>query len=350
MADLLWYIIFWNTIESYFISITIFLLLYFFVFVTRNVIIKKAKKIVDKTKNKRDDAIVKKISSISRLSYIVICLYFPLKYLYLNKSLDKILEIALLFVVLREISNILMSIIKYMLENNIKNKHWWKKDTTKINLFFLVSKIIVYIIWALIFLSNIWVEITPLIASLWVAWIAVAFALQKILWDIFSSFSIFLDRPFEIGDFVTIWTDNWYVKDIWLKSTRIDTLHWHELIIPNTEVTSSRINNYGKMQKRRILFNIWVIYQTSPDIIEKIPSIIENIIQKTDNTEFVRAHFIEFGKSELNFEIVYYITNDDYSIYRDTHQKICLEIMKSFKEKWISFAYPTQSIYIENPK
>jgi small-conductance mechanosensitive channel len=74
---------------------------------------------------------------------------------------------------------------------------------------------------------------------------------------------------------------------------------------------------------------------------------IQKIIENTENTDFNRAHFIEFGKSELIFEIVYYITTNDYTIYRDTHQKIQIDMMKQFKKEHIEFAYPTQSIYIE---
>lgn len=349
MPEFVYYEILGNSIHTYIIALIIFLIIFFWTIIFRRFFLKKAKNIVEKTESKRDDIIIKNISSISKIFYIVVCVYIPLQYIKINNQINYFIEIIFLWIVIREFSSFLIKIIKHILEKNI-SKHNWKKDTTRINLFHITTKIIVYVIWWLLLLSNIGIEITPLIASLWVVWIWVAFALQKILWDIFASFSIFLDRPFEIGDFIIIWEDSWIVKDIGMKSTRIQTLQWQELIIPNNEITSIRINNYGKMKKRRIAFNIGVIYQTDPSTIEKIPSIIKEIIEKTENTEFSRAHFIEFWKSELNFEIVYFITTKEFEIYRDTHQKICLEIMKKFKKQWISFAYPTQSIYIENQK
>lgn len=333
MKEVLWYIVFWNSIQTYLIAIGIFVFLYFLTYFFKNYILKKAQELSEKTSSKVDDAIVEQILSISKLFYIALWIYIPFQYIKTDIRISHFVEICFLIIVAWQLSNSLINIIKQILDKNIYNKKNGKKDTTRINLFHLISKILIYIIWWLFLLSNIWVEITPLIASLWIVWISIAFALQKILGDVFSSFSIFLDRPFEIGDFVSIWKDSGTIKDIWIKSTRIQTLQWQELIIPNSEITGVRINNYGKMKKRRVVFSIWVVYKTSPELIEKIPTIIQNIIENLDDTSFDRAHFVEFGKSELIFDVVYYITNKDFKIYRDTHQKICLEIMKTFKKK-----------------
>lgn len=350
MSDFMYYEVWWNSVYNYIVALVIFWIVYFAIMLFKRIVIKKIKILAEKTENKRDDFIIKQLYSISRVFYWVLYIYIPFQYIKTNLTIDRILNILFLAIVIREFSNILINIIKNILEKSIYIKKTGKKDTTRINLFHIIARIVVYAVWTLFFLSNIWVEITPFIASLWVMWIAVAFALQKILWDVFASFSIYLDRPFEIWDFIIIGTDSGIVKDIGIKSTRIQTLHWQELIIPNNEITSTRINNYGKMTKRRVAFTIWVIYQTAPKIIEKIPSIIKKIIENTENTEFSRAHFIEFWESDLKFEIVYFITTKEFDIYRDTHQKICLEIMKTFKKEWIWFAYPTQSIYIETPK
>lgn len=347
MSDFLSYEILHNTVYNYIIAVGIFVLTYLVILLFRKYILKKLQKFAKKTEAKRDDRIIKNLSSISKLFYIAIYIYIPLQYIVVNPLLDRILRIWFMIIVFREIANILIKAIKYILDESIHDKKTGKKDTTKIHLFHIIAKIIIYVTGWLLLLSNIWVEITPLLASVWVMWVAIAFALQKILGDIFSSFSIFLDKPFEIGDFVIIGEDSGNIKDIGLKSTRIQTLQWQELIIPNAEVTSTRVNNFGKMKRRRVNFSIGVVYQTDPEVIEKIPNIIKDIIESNENTEFMRAHFIDFWKSDLVFEIVYYITTNDYTIYRDTHQKVSIDIMKKFKKEKINFAYPTQSIYIE---
>lgn len=346
IKNILWYIILGNTIYNYIIALILFVLIYFIILLLKKIVKKRIKK---DNNNKRENIIVKSLSYISNLFYIALCIYIPLQYITVQKTFWYIIKVLFLIIVVREISNILIKIVKHILEKTLHGNNW-KKDTTKINLFHIIAKIIIYITWWLLLLSNLWIEITPLLASVWVIGIAIAFALQKILGDIFSSFSIFFDKPFEIWDFIVIGWDSWNVKDIGLKSTRIQTLQWQELIIPNAEITWIRINNYWKMKKRRVVFTIGIVYKTDPNILEKIPNIIWNIIKNTENTEFDKAHFIEFWKSELTFEIIYYITTKDFKIYRDTHQKISLDIIKTFKKQKIEFAYPTQSIYIENTK
>ena len=96
--------------------------------------------------------------------------------------------------------------------------------------------------------------------------------------------------------------------------------------------------HHKKMKKRRVLFNINVVYDTSSNQLKKIPEIIKNIIIKIDNTDFQRVHFIEFGDSSLKFEIVYYINTNDYDIYMDIRQKINLAIKEQFEKNKIEMA------------
>jgi small-conductance mechanosensitive channel len=102
------------------------------------------------------------------------------------------------------------------------------------------------------------------------------------------------------------------------------------------------------MYERRVVFSIGVVYQTAHEKLKKIPEIIKNIIEKQEQTRFDRAHFKEYGAYALNFEIVYWIENPDYNIYMDIQQKINLEIFQQFESEDIEFAYPSQSIYLND--
>ena len=102
------------------------------------------------------------------------------------------------------------------------------------------------------------------------------------------------------------------------------------------------------MYERRVVFSLGVVYQTSHEKLTKIPKIIKNIIEKQEPTRFDRAHFKEYGSYALNFEIVYWIGNPDYNIYMDIQQAINLEIFQRFEREDIEFAYPSQSIFIND--
>jgi len=108
---------------------------------------------------------------------------------------------------------------------------------------------ILWIIAILILLENFGVNITTLIAGLGIGGIAIAFALQAILGDVIASFSIYFDRPFEIGDYIVTGDIAGNVKKIGIKSTKIDSLTGEEIIIPNKDLGNSRVRNYKRMQK-----------------------------------------------------------------------------------------------------
>jgi small-conductance mechanosensitive channel len=206
---------------------------------------------------------------------------------------------------------------------------------------------VICIISFLFILNNLGVNITSLAAGLGVGGLAVAFALQGVFADLFASISIYLDRPFNVGDYIVIGADSGTVKKIGLKSTRITTLQGEELVVSNKELTETRVKNYKRMRKRRVAFYFGVEYGTGYTKLDKIPKIIEKIIKSVKDVDFDRANFTEFGDSALNFEVIMYINNRDYTIYRQIQEKINLKIVQEFNKEKISMAFPTQTIHLK---
>jgi small-conductance mechanosensitive channel len=206
------------------------------------------------------------------------------------------------------------------------------------------------ILWATIFLlvlDNLGINVTALVAGLGIGGVAVALAVQNILGDLFSSLSIVLDKPFVIGDFVIVGDLMGSVERIGIKTTRVRSLSGEQLVFSNTDLLTSRIRNFGRMQERRVVFKIGVIYQTSAEQLEKIPGIIRQAIESQDNTRFDRSHFASYGDFSLDFETVYYVPSADYNLYMDLQQAINLAIFRRFAEEGIEFAYPTSTLFIQ---
>jgi small-conductance mechanosensitive channel len=244
---------------------------------------------------------------------------------------------------------VLQKIIDYGFKKLMKKKE--KEDDGRFNpniiiIFRKISKIALWAVAFLVLLQNLGYDITALIAGLGIGGIAIAFALQNILSDIFSSFTIYFDKPFEVGDFIIIGKDMGTVKTIGIKSTRIQTLQGQELIVSNRELTGTRINNYKKMEKRRVVFSFGVVYGTSTEKLKKMPETIKNIIDNTELAELDRVHFIEFGEFSLKFEVVYFLSSSDYNKYMDTQQNINLKIKEQFEKEGIEFAFPTQTVFL----
>ena len=196
-------------------------------------------------------------------------------------------------------------------------------------------------------LSACGVEVTPLLAGLGVSGIAVGFALQKILGDIFCSVAIVLDRPFEVGDFIITGDHMGTVERIGIKTTRVRSLGGEQIIFPNSNLLDSRIRNYKRMTERRVVFGFGVRYTTPIAALERIPSLVKEIIQGIDQTRFDHAHFAAFGDSALNFEVVYYVLDPDYNLSMDIQQQINLTLFRKLDELGVSFAFPSRTLYVE---
>lgn len=210
---------------------------------------------------------------------------------------------------------------------------------------FLV-RLLIWSIALLLIIDNLGYDVTALVAGLGISGIAVALALQNILSDLFASLSIVLDKPFVIGDFIIVGDLLGVVEKIGLKTTRVRSLSGEQLIFSNTDLLSSRIRNFKRMQERRVAFEFGVLYQTTPDQLEAIPPMVREIVESQEGARFDRAHFKSFGESSYDFEVVYYINTPDYNAYMDCQQAINLGICRGFAERRIEFAYPTRTIYM----
>lgn len=206
------------------------------------------------------------------------------------------------------------------------------------------------VIWAailLVALDNLGVDVTALVAGLGVTGIAVALAVQNILGDLFASLSIVIDKPFVIGDFVVVDDLVGTIEHVGLKTTRIRSLSGEQIVIANSDLLKTRIRNYKRMYERRIVFGFGVLYQTRAEQLARIPAMVREEVDATDNTRFDRAHFLKFGDSSLDFEVVYWMTLPDYTAYMDAQQAINLGLMRRFEAAGIGFAYPTRTLFIE---
>ncbi|NML14444.1 mechanosensitive ion channel family protein [Azohydromonas caseinilytica] len=202
-------------------------------------------------------------------------------------------------------------------------------------------------LWAVLLLAmlaNLGVNITAMVASLGVGGVAVALAVQNILGDLFASLSIAVDKPFEVGDFITLSGVAGTVEQVGLKTTRIRALSGEQVVISNTELLKQTINNYKRMQQRRVVFKFGLTYDSTPEQAEAVPGIVRRAVESQEHTRFDRAHFQGFGDSSLDFEVVYFVLSSDFNLYMDIQQRINLALMREFRALGVSFAFPTRTL------
>ncbi|HEY8464317.1 MAG TPA: mechanosensitive ion channel domain-containing protein [Bacillota bacterium] len=301
----------------------------------------------EKTTTKIDNFLVNTLDKKLFPFLYLALLYFGLNGLKLNPFIKRGLNILGITLITFYSVRLALDTLSYVMEFI-----WTKKEVDAsrkgaLNGIVFVFKVLVWCLATIIFLDNLGVKISGLITGLGIGGVAVALAAQAVLGDLFSYFTIFFDRPFEIGDFVNIGDFSGTVEFIGVKTTRLRSLSGEQLIFPNSDLTNSRVRNYKRMERRRVVFKIGVAYQTSTATLKAIPQIIENIITGFEDTIFDRAHFVSYGDYSLVFEIVYYVIGSDYKRYMDIQQEINLQIKTEFEQRGIKFAYPTQILYLE---
>ncbi len=202
----------------------------------------------------------------------------------------------------------------------------------------------VWIVAFIFVLDNFGFDVGAVIAGLGVGGIAVGLALQSTLGDIFASFTIQIDKPFQDGDFLIIGEHMGTIESVGLKTTRVRSLGGELLVFPNSVLVSQTIKNYKKMFTRRVLFRVGVEYGTSQEHLEQIPQWIEEIVQGHEICRFDRSHFCEFGESALVVQTVYHVSSPEYLDYAQVHEKVLLEIRKRLLTHKIGFAFPTRTL------
>lgn len=210
-----------------------------------------------------------------------------------------------------------------------------------------VGKLVLWSVVLLVGLDNLGVDITALVAGLGIGGIAVALALQNVLGDLLASLSIVLDKPFVIGDTITVDDFTGKIENIGLKTTRMRNLSGEQVVFPNGNLLQSRIRNWTRLQERRIVLNFGVTYQTPAEKLERIPGMVRSIVESQTDVRFDRAHFMRLGASSQDFEIVYFVLSPEYAVYMDRQQAILLEMLRAFERDGIEFAYPTQTLFVQ---
>jgi len=336
-----------NTAKQYLIAVGAFIVALIALRIFEFLVMKKLRKIVDHTITKFDNILLKSVERILSPSiYFLIGLYASTQFIEVPNFMEKGIRYITLITLIYYATKGIQDMIEYGVER-MAQKKGSEADASVTKLLNKVLKVVLWIIAFLLILSNLGYNISSLIAGLGVGGIAIAFAIQNILQDLFSSFSIYFDKPFEIGDFIIIGNDMGTVEKIGLKSTRLRTLEGEELIISNQELTKARVHNYKRMEQRRVTFSFGVTYDTPSEKLSRIPGMVKEIIDKIDLAETDRVVFTEFGDFSLKFETVYHVDTPDKTQALKIQEQINLKIKERFEENNIEMAFPTQTIQLQ---
>ncbi len=264
--------------------------------------------------------------------------------LFISKGFSLLYVFSLSWIVLRIIDYI--SLILHKKASETENK----MDDQLIPFIVEIGKIATYIITLLIIMSNIFsVNITALATGLGIGGIALAMASKESLENLLGSFTIFFDRPFTVGDVVTVGSITGAVEKVGFRSTRIRTFDKSLVTVPNKKMIDAELDNLGERPIRRVKFNIGLTYDTEAKQIKNIVKDIQEMIDAHPKTnQDGKVRFQEFGDSSLNVLILYYVNSPRWDNLIDVREDINYEIMEIVKKHGSDFAFPSTTVYVNN--
>lgn len=324
-------------------------------FITYNVVSFAQTKIQKRIRKQSDEksfwrnVLLEVIKNIKKIFIFAFAVFFALLWVDVPAHISPIIHKSFTVIFILQLGQIAVLIVQMWLSNQINSSVDRDQDkVTTINLISILSRVAIYSIIFLLVLNNLGVDITALITGFGIGGIAIALAVQNILSDLFSSLTIILDKPFKVGDMIVVGESSGTVEHIGLKTTRLRSISGEQLVMGNSDLLKSRIQNFKIMKDRRVLQKITVVYQTPSDVLEKIPAWIKDIILAESKARFERCHLLRFLDSSLEFELVYWVNAPEMLAYAEVSQKINFAIFKKFNQENVDFAYPTQTVFIKS--
>ncbi|MBA4337092.1 hypothetical protein C0416_04975 [bacterium] len=320
--------------------------------VVLNIIIRKIfHGFAKKTKTNLDNTILQIIQKVFIFIIVLGGVYFGLKALQLPENVWVYIERAAQVVLIIKIFQAVTMLSDFFIQTYI-GRFFRGKDGFDLQLTRLVTRIINIALWVIglsMILNIFGYDIGALIAGLGIGGLAVALAAQDTLGNFFSSLSIIADKPFKVGDTIKFSTYEGVIKDIGMRTTRIETFFGTIISVPNSELAKSVVENMSKRQSRRDDGAIGLVYSCTKEKIEEAMSILKDILSKEENlTKDFRVFFTAYDPYSLRIEYTYHVKDPrDMLVFLNTKNRLNLEIKDRFDKAGIEMAFPTQTIQLQ---
>jgi small-conductance mechanosensitive channel len=291
------------------------------------------------------------IERTSRVFLFAVALFLASRHLVFPPRLERVVEVVIVCLFWLQVGLWGMAAVRFGIDvRRARNAELDSMLTGSMDVILFCAGLVIWAMAMLLALDNLGVQIKPLLAGLGIGGIAIALAVQTVLSDVLASVSITLDKPFGVGDSLTIDTFQGTVEHIGVKSTRLRSLSGEQIIIANADIIKARVRNFGRMGDRRAVFQFGVNYDTPTDVLAQIPGEIRKMVEAQANTRFDRCHLLTYGDTALQFELVYFMTKPDFALYADTQQAINLALLDKLRELKVQLAAPTRGlVYVELP-
>lgn len=287
-----------------------------------------------------------------KLFFVLLGIYIGLTVLKIPENIfsniTKIFRICTIFLITRGSANLFNSDSDTF--EKVKEKLNFKGSDTAINFLSKIIKTIIYIIAGFIITKELGYDLNGLAAGLGIGSVVIALAAQELAKNIIGGFSIIIDKPFGIGDYVETATFKGTVEDITFRSTRIRDLNNQIIVVPNSVIADASLINATKREKRRFELRL-TLELTTP--LEKVHE-LSNILKETLSThtsilqDSILVYFDTISNNGIDLQIIAYTSIVDFNEFIQFKEELNYEILATVEKQQIELAYPSQTVYLKN--
>lgn len=339
-----------NTVAHFAIAAFLFILALLARRIVTGIVFVLLRKVAAKTESTLDDKLFVALETPAAAFVMVVGIFASLKVLKLSAAADSYLasgsRVAFSLAIFWLLWRALGAVFDHSQEIATEKKlgiaafmPWLRKS--------LMSVFVV--IGVLLTIQSMGYDVKTILAGLGIGGLAFALAAQDTLANIFGAIVVAIDQPFKVGEVVRIGGNVGGVEDIGLRSTRIRLLDKSLMVIPNKTVAAETITNLSRFTQRRVEQVIGLTYGSKPDEILGMVEEIRRILQaeaEVDPTSIL-VYFRDFSASSLDLWMVYVTKSPDFPASMELRQRVNFAIMNAIAARGLSFAFPSQSIYLE---
>lgn len=323
------------------------------------IIRKLIKPLAKKTSNRLDDILVDMFEEPFVFAIALFGSYLAIKHLTLPDVITGWTSKIYTFLVIINATWFLARTVISLMDNYLRPKMQQSKDMDK-QVFPVLRKTVATFIWGVgvvMALNNAGYDITAMIAGLGIGGLALAMAAQDSVSNFFGGFTILTDHPFKAGDRININGYAGTVCEIGMRSFRLKTYDKTEIVIPNSQVTNSIIENISRAPAKKIILELGLTYDTPVDKMKEAQEILKEIANANKYVKGPETYFLSFGDFSLGIRFIYYI-NHKHTVVENGKSKVIdvdklqvqndmnMEILRRFNEAGLNFAFPSQTVYM----
>ena len=336
------------SVKQWLLATAVLAVVYLLLAVLRRMVVRRIEVLAARTQTDWDDLAAEIVRRTRPYFIAAIAIYAATRVMAPPPEVARILGAAAVIVVLLQAGVWGNGIIGFGAEHYVRTRTGSDSGTrTTIRAVGYAARFVLWGLLVVTALQNFGINVTALVTGLGIGGIAIALAVQNILGDLFAALAIVLDKPFVVGDFIIVDATMGTVEHVGLKTTRIRSLGGELIVMSNNDLLKSRIRNYRHMVERRVVFHLDVTYDTPAEKVERIPAIVQEVIQSREPTRFDRCHFLTWMDSSLRIEVVYYVLDGNYNRFADIQHAINVELLRRFAAEKIEFAFPSRTLIVK---